>query len=241
MTQEKINHRRKYYIVLDVETTNTIEDPLVYDLGFAVIDRIGNIYEKYSFVINEIFYGEQELMRSAYYAEKLPQYYEDIAMGKRNTTSFRTARKILTSVIKKYNIADVYAYNASFDLNALNTTMRYLTKSRTRYFFPYGINVFCIQHIACQTILQQKSYFKFATRYKLYTATGKLSTTAESAYKYIRKQEDFEESHTGLEDVYIETEILVKCLRQHKAVNRNINRGAWALPQKKFKEFQKSY
>ena len=32
---------------------------------------------------------------------------------------------------------------------------------------------------------------------------------------------DFTESHTGLEDVLIEKEIFVKCIRQHKKMKRS--------------------
>ena len=40
--------RKHYYLVLDIETANITEDALAYDIGFAVADRKGNIYEKYS-------------------------------------------------------------------------------------------------------------------------------------------------------------------------------------------------
>lgn len=39
---------------------------------------------------------------------------------------------------------------------------------------------------------------------------------AEVIYKYISGNNDFIESHTGLEDVMIEKEIFAKCCRQHK-------------------------
>ena len=54
-----IDRRRAYYIVLDTETCNGIvmpdgslnlDDSLVYDIGFAVVDKHGKVYEKYSFV-----------------------------------------------------------------------------------------------------------------------------------------------------------------------------------------------
>ena len=40
----KIDKRKKYYLVLDVETANTLEQPLVYDIGYSVVDKKGNIY-----------------------------------------------------------------------------------------------------------------------------------------------------------------------------------------------------
>lgn len=77
-----MDKRKKYYIVLDTETANEIPDQLVYDLGFVVTDKQGNIYERFSFVINDIFLNEKDLMQTAYYADKLPQYYEGIKSKK---------------------------------------------------------------------------------------------------------------------------------------------------------------
>ena len=65
------------FIVIDTETANTLDDPFTYDIGFAVVDIEGNVYEKYSFVVADIFL-DKELMKSAYFADKIPQYWEDI-------------------------------------------------------------------------------------------------------------------------------------------------------------------
>lgn len=45
-------------------------DNLVYDFGFTVINEFGKICKTGSFVINDIFFDEKELMESAYFAEK---------------------------------------------------------------------------------------------------------------------------------------------------------------------------
>lgn len=50
-----MSKQKDFYLVLDVETANTTLDPLVYDLGYMVVDREGHIYEKESFLIYEIF------------------------------------------------------------------------------------------------------------------------------------------------------------------------------------------
>ena len=47
------------FIVLDTETTIDFDTPLCYDLGFAVVDKAGNVYESHSFVIAEIFLDEE--------------------------------------------------------------------------------------------------------------------------------------------------------------------------------------
>ena len=155
---------KDYYLVLDVETANSTNDPLVYDLGFAVCDRKGNIYEAESYVVSDIFYKETELMQTAYYHEKLPKYYEGIKEKAFKVINFYTAKKRIADLIEQYNIKAVCAYNASFDTKALNTTQRYLTNSKYRYFLPYGTEIYCIWHMACQVICTQKRYIKFGNR-----------------------------------------------------------------------------
>jgi hypothetical protein len=46
--------------------------------------------------------------------------------------------------------------------------------------------------------------------------------TAEVLYRFITKDNDFVESHTGLEDVMIEKEILAYCYRQHKKMKKEL-------------------
>ena len=54
------------------------------------------------------------------------------------------------------------------------------------------------------------------------TKNGQVRKTAEIIYRYITKDNDFTESHTGLEDVMIEKEILAHCFRQHKAMRKKL-------------------
>ena len=52
----KIDKRITYYLTIDTETANGLDCPLAYDLGFAVHDKRGKIYEKGSYVIYDIYY-----------------------------------------------------------------------------------------------------------------------------------------------------------------------------------------
>ena len=67
-----MDRRKHYFLVLDTETANSLENPLVYDMGWAIVDKYGNVYKTESFVNREIFFEEAELMQSSYYAHKLP-------------------------------------------------------------------------------------------------------------------------------------------------------------------------
>ena len=229
---------KDYYLVLDVETANSTNDPLVYDLGFAVCDRKGNIYEAESYVVSDIFYKETELMQTAYYHEKLPKYYEGIKEKAFKVINFYTAKKRIADLIEQYNIKAVCAYNASFDTKALNTTQRYLTNSKYRYFLPYGTEIYCIWHMACQVICTQKRYIKFCLDNGFVSENGNIKTSAETVFAYMTKNKKYEECHTGLQDVLIETQIMAKCFAQHKKMNKKINRLCWRIPQSKAKEMR---
>lgn len=217
--------KRKHILLVDVETANSLEDALVYDIGFIVADLHGNIKETASYAIREIFTLRPELMASAFYAKKVPAYFVEIRNGERILANFYTARQALTQMMKQYAIKEVYAYNASFDVRALNTTLRYLTKSKYRWFFPYGTKIKCIWSMACDTILQQKTYKKLALANAWFTDSGKyFLSNAETTFRYMTGDHEFVEQHKGLDDVMIEYQIMLHARRQKKKMNSNINR-----------------
>lgn len=233
-----MSRRKEMYLVIDTETCNTVEQPLPYDIGFAICDRMGNIAEERSYVVAETFLDMKDTMKSAYFAEKIPQYWEDIKNGSREIKSIYKIRKEVKDLMNKYNVKKVGAYNMGFDKRALNNVMRYTTKSFCRWFFPFGTEFFCIWHLATQTLLQQKTFFKMAEKNDWFSEKGNLLTNAEVTYNYIKKMSDFKEEHKGLEDVRIEIEIMAHCFRQHKKMNTNINTSCWRLVQKAYKEYK---
>ena len=228
---EKIDRRHIYGIVLDTETANTIQDEhgldmsnvLFYDLGFQLVDSHGRTYgKKFSFVNSDIFTHEAELMQSAYYAKKIPQYRQDIAEGKRILANTYEIRKILCELVAEYDCKFVCAHNARFDYNSLNNTQRWTTKSRFRYFLPYGLEWWDTLKMARSVMGKMPTYQRFCAENGYTTKTGKSRFTAEICYRFITKDNTFVESHTGLEDVEIETEILRYCHRQHKPMKKKL-------------------
>ena len=80
--EKRLDRRRKYYMVLDCETATlpyaakldaaakqkvAIAKPLIYDLGWQIIDAKGRVYRRRSFLISEIF-SVPEIFDTAYYA-----------------------------------------------------------------------------------------------------------------------------------------------------------------------------
>ena len=228
----KIDKRKKYIMVLDTETTNNnmesrFNDGLVYDIGFTIADKKGNIYAKRSYAVKEIF-DWKELMDTAYYKNKLPKYYEKLAKGEMKKETIWNIRKAIKIAMEYFNITEVWAFNANFDLTTLNNTVRYLSGSGCRYFFKYGTEICDIWHVACQTLGLQKTFQWENVR----NEKGNLITNAERMFGYIIQDETFEEEHTGLADAEIETKILARCLASHKSIDKKINRACWRIPQK---------
>lgn len=226
----KIDRRRKYYMVLDTETCPIDKDVagvdannmFTYDLGYAIVDKQGRVYKTASYVVYEIFVGEKALMQSAYYADKIPQYENDLNMGTRQLVRWSTIKKDIANTLKEFNTNIVIAHNARFDDTTMKVTERWLTKSKYRYFLPYGTEVWDTLKMATDTIGKQKSYRAFCEKYGFMTKhkTPRPQLKAEVLYAYMTNNPEFVESHTGLEDVLIEKDIFAKCMAQHKPMRK---------------------
>ena len=91
-------------IVLDTETTNSLDDPFMYDIGWVVTDSEGHDIVTRSYVVEEIFMNK-ELMASAYFAEKRPQYWDEIENGKRTLAPLWKIRAQLAEDCKAHDIS----------------------------------------------------------------------------------------------------------------------------------------
>lgn len=206
------------FIVIDTETTNNIDDPIVYDIGFAVVDRTGKVYETHSYAIADVIL-DSEMMSTAYYAEKLPQYWEEIKNGKRLLRHFKTVKMILADVCKQYDIKAVVAHNARFDYRSLNLTQRYITSSKYRYFFPYGIKIWDTLKMSREVLKENEDYSQFCEDNGYITKNNQKRFTAEILYRFITGDNEFIEKHKGLDDVLIEKDIFAYCLNKNPEIN----------------------
>lgn len=231
-----MDRRKNYYITIDTETCGSLGEPLVYDIGFTIHDKKGNIYESRSYVVSEIFYKEYKKMKTAYYADKIPGYRQGIKEGKWIVKSFWYIRKEIYSLMKAYNIKAVVAYNAGFDTRALNCTLNYLSKFDDKQtFFNEKTAIWCSWGMSCETIFKQKTFLRLAKQENWVSDAGNVKTSAEIAYRYINRKFEFEEAHTALEDAIIETAIFSKCVSTHKKMTKTIINMPWRIPQDDFK------
>ena len=163
-----------------------------------------------------------DLMSECYYLVKIPQYNAQIYKGERKVISFYQAKKHIEQLCEKYNIKAIIAHNMRFDYRATTTTQRYLSASKYRYFMPYDIELWDTLKMAQDTICKQKTYIKWCAQNGYLKQNGTPRATAEILYRYISGNNDFVESHTGLEDVLIEKEIFARCMAQHKKMKKNV-------------------
>jgi hypothetical protein len=133
--------KKNYYLVLDTETATlpcvneiansdkerkniAIAKPLVYDVGWVIMDTKGNIEKKVNYLVQETF-AVPVIFNTAYYADKRPLY---IAMLKANTIALKVWNDIVSELLEDCKkCRAVCAYNAAFDFKkAIPFTERYI-------------------------------------------------------------------------------------------------------------------
>lgn len=147
----KLDKRRTYYMVLDCETATlpfaseienersrknlAIAKPLIYDLGWQIIDKKGRVYARKNFLISEIF-SVPSIFNTAYYASKRPIYLEKLEKGEITLTDWKTAAAELVEDMS--HVAGVGAYNSMFDFKkAIPFTELYINQLYSANFYDW--------------------------------------------------------------------------------------------------------
>lgn len=194
-------------MMIDTETTNDIDCPIVYDVGFSIFDLEGNTYAERSYVNADIFL-DKNLMQYAYFVDKVPQYWEEIKAGDRKLAKWYTITKEINALMQKYNVEILCAHNARFDYRSMHLTQRYITTSKWRWVFPFGTFEWWDTLKMARAILKDNDdYTKFCFDNNFVTKNNRVQYTAEVIYRWLTNNIDFAEKHTGLEDVKIERQI----------------------------------
>lgn len=211
-----VDKRKALFLVLDTETAGGFNFPLIYNIGWKIIDKKGNTYLKEEYLINEIFFNEK-LMNTAYYKEKLPFYYNELKKGKILAVNAAFVWERLKDIKKTFPKIKICAYNAGFDKFALECTFNKPFKSESFIDIWNMFFTFTEKNKKYQDFCERNGYTYF-DRWK----NKKFRTNAEVAYRYIKNNLSFVESHTALNDVEIEAEILTYIIRQKKKTKKEI-------------------
>lgn len=214
-------------MIIDTETANTVEQPLPYDIGYQIVNiPTGEILCRKSFIVSEIFL-DHELMKEAYFADKIPNYWKEYKAGQRVMRGIINIRREMWKDMKIHNVTKVGAYNMGFDNRATRNNIRFISGSLVRWFFPYGTEFFDIWNMACTSMLLTPHYIHFCEENGFISEHGNYSTSAETVYRYLLNDPTFEENHTGLEDVEIETEIFLHILENFEDYDDSIKANCW--------------
>ena len=259
----KYDKRRKYFLILDCETATlphainyideqrkniAIAKPLIYDLGWQVVDYQGRVYAKKNFLISEIF-SVPAVFDTAYYAEKRPLYLEKLDKGEIMLTDWRTA---VRELIEDMDACEaVGAYNSMFDFKkAIPFTELYINQLYSADFHrwldyqnsrvdeiatgkkfdnPYGFDetifrfrgkeypMFDLWGLSCNYLLNNDEYKKACLQNGWQTESGKyFKTSAETTYRFITGNIEFDEAHTAIDDADIESEIFALIVKKAK-------------------------
>ena len=256
----KFDRRRKYYMVLDCETATlpyaanydgevrkaiAIARPLIYDLGWQVIDRQGRVYARKHFLISE-FFSVPAVFNTAYYASKRPKYIEMLNNGEITLTDWRSASAEMVADMEYCEA--VGAYNSMFDFKKAipftelyismlysdgfyeweamqNNSCSRIAHSGSRggnrafdenHFFFRGVNypLFDLWGMSCEHLLNNDDYKRMCIDENWTTASGKyFKTSAETAYRFMTGNLQFDEAHTALDDAIIESELFAAIVK----------------------------
>ena len=177
---------KKFYLVLDCETATlphainyegeqrknvAIAKPLVYDLGWKIVDLMGMTYARKNYLISEIF-SVPSIFDTAYYAEKRPVYLEKLSRGEIRLCDWRSA---VAELIEDMNLCvAVGAYNSMFDFKkAIPFTELYINKLYSADFHEWlKFQNYCVDEIATSPKRDSKGNFEediFRFRGKAYS------------------------------------------------------------------------
>ena len=228
----------------------SIAKPLIYDIGWVIMDSRGNYIKKVNYLIQETFFVPN-VFNTAYYKAKRPIYIDLYNKGELPAVKWYEALTELLQDISKSTL--VCASNAPFDLKkAIPFTNSYIyhlykdnfdgwiqeqyNRCKTLVWGnpdeqpknPDYLNTNCsvwgvnfqmcdLWSLACERLLNNNRYKDFCIQNELYTKSLQyFSTNVENCYKYLFKDVDFTEDHTALSDAIVESQILLKVIKQKK-------------------------
>lgn len=160
--------KKKLYLTLDTETATlpfanelcknakqkqkvAIAKPLVYDIGWVITDRKGEILKKENFLVQETFFVPN-VFNTAYYKEKRPIYIDLLSKDEIIPACWNDIMEVL---IADLSICDITtAFNACFDFKkAIPFTERYI-----KHLYSADYNIWeAGQRRKCEKIINGKN------------------------------------------------------------------------------------
>ena len=213
--------KERYLMFIDTETIGTLnvkESILPFEIGMKILDtETMKVVKEKSYLVRK-FFNNKYIMLSTFSATKYPDYFKKLDNDKRyKTMSVNDISKDIEKTISRYSIKIMVAHNGNFDKTAM-----------ARLFEDFGVNN-PFENIDLLDTMELSKIITFSKDYANYclenkdrlnsmkdscfiTNSGRVRTTAQAIYCYISNNSQFEEAHTGLEDIDIEIEIFKKSM-----------------------------
>lgn len=215
--------KQKYLLFIDTETIGSLyvaESVLPFEIGMKVfnLDNMKVVKEK-SYLVRK-FFNNKYIMLSTFSATKYPSYFERLENDKRyKTMSVKDISQNLEKIINRYGIKIMVAHNGKFDQTAIariceefgtNNPMKKIDLLDTMEMskvitFSKEYANYCIENKDRLNSINESAFI---------TNSGRVRTTAQAIYSYLTNNPEFEEAHTGLEDIDIEIEIFKESLKR---------------------------
>ena len=220
---------RLVILTIDTETASLHGD--VYDIGYAIHDKRGNIAVQRNWLVDENFTDAKRMM-GAYYAHKLFSHYAPMLDAQAiRLTPWAHIIETMRSDIARHGVNVVAAYNLPFDMRVIRQTNATLGTGKP--IFRNAVKLLDIWQFICESRLDNNLYRSVAIENGWISKAGNVKTGAEFAYRYTFGDHSFIEDHTALSDVLIEIELLTACFKTRKKIPYNILDGqAWRVVNK---------
>lgn len=222
-----------YYILLDTETVSNSKtfnyySNIIFDIGFILINNKNEIIYKYNKVIKEIFQNKEYMDNYVFDKSKLEWYNKNIQID-----DFKNIINDIKDIFK--NSKGIIAYNINFDLQAFKNTFNYFKEYN--FLNNLKIEIIDIYHMACQALQNNDNYIVFCVENGKISEKGNINSNAEAVYSFINNNVNFKESHTALDDCFIEYDIYKWVLKYEKENKIKLKRepysACWRLVQRK--------
>jgi hypothetical protein len=218
---------KKLFLVLDTETASLHGD--VFDVGYTIADKLGNVYHRETALVREVFQNRNKMRKAFYYNKVFSDYIPMLERGDIRLRSWQDIVQTLRDDCARFNVQCLAAYNVAFDLRVMKATQA-----------EHGdggpilgrTTVLDLWLWACQLKLTTKTYRAWCNATGAVSEAGNYRSNAESVYRYISGDDGFIEDHTALSDAEIETDIMAACFRRKQAIPYNrIVANPWRLIQ----------
>ena len=217
--------KRVNRLVLDSETFGLSPNNVIFDIAWSIFNSQAVIKER-GVLVEETF-SPNRLESLPFYGKRKAKMYSILA----ETFPIRrweVILHVLAQDVAKYQVEAIYAYNAAFDIGAIQRTSEVL---QAGMFTPFGgIPVYDLWTAFSEFAGRRKKFRPFCKENNLITPAGTVRTTAESALKFLISSE-YEETHTALSDVRDEVFILKHLIKAKRAYNMLPVGNPWKLAQ----------